>query len=77
MLSFYGMKQSLETPEIMCGKIRAAVERLSDDFAVIARTEALIQGHGQDVAIEETRMYNDEFLMAFLFIVKVKLQTKC
>jgi|TARA_R100000455_G_C6267975_1_gene123373 phosphoenolpyruvate phosphomutase len=71
--SFYGMKQSLETSEIMCGKIRAAVEkRLNDDFAVIARTEALIQGHGQDVAIERARMYNDAGCDGFLIHSKSK-----
>lgn len=58
--SFYGMKQDLESPEIMCGKIRAAVEkRLDENFAIITRTEALIQNHGMEVAIERARMYND------------------
>ena len=65
--SFYGMKQSLETPEIMCGKIRAAVEkRLNKEFAIITRTEALIQGHGQLVAMERAKMYNDAGCDAFL-----------
>ena len=65
--SFYGMKQSLEAPEIMCGKIRAAVEkRLNKDFAIITRTEALIQGHGHEVAMERARMYNDAGCDAFL-----------
>jgi len=71
--SFYGMKQSLETPELMCGKIRAAVEkRLNKDFAIITRTEALIQGHGQEVAMERARMYNDAGCDAFLIHSKSK-----
>ena len=71
--SFYGMKQELESPEIMCGKIRAAVEkRLNDDFAIIARTEALIQGHGHDVALERARMYNDAGCDGFLIHSKSK-----
>ena len=71
--SFYGMKQSLESPEIMCGKIKAAVEkRLDNDFAIITRTESLIQGHGQDVAMERARMYNDAGCDAFLIHSKSK-----
>ena len=71
--SFYGMKQSLETPELMCGKIRAAVEkRLDKDFAIITRTEALIQGHGHEVAMERARMYNDAGCDAFLIHSKSK-----
>jgi len=71
--SFYGMKQSLETPEIMCGKIKAAVEkRLDKDFAIITRTESLIQGHGHDVAMERARMYNDAGCDAFLIHSKSK-----
>mgnify|MGYP003148945184 FL=1 len=71
--SFYGMKQSLETPELMCGKIRAAVEnRKNQNFAIITRTESLIQGHGQDVAMERARMYNDAGCDAFLIHSKSK-----
>jgi phosphoenolpyruvate phosphomutase len=58
--SFYGMNTTLEESSIVMGKIRAACDkRLSGDFVVIARTEALIQGHGQRVALERARMYND------------------
>ena len=71
--SFYGMKQSLESPEIMCGKIRAATEkRLNKDFAIIARTESLIQGHGQEVALERAKMYNDAGCDGFLIHSKSK-----
>tara|TARA_Y100001972_G_scaffold78510_1_gene95400 strand:- start:269 stop:1159 length:891 start_codon:yes stop_codon:yes gene_type:complete len=71
--SFYGMKAQLEKPEIMCGKIKAAVEkRLDKDFSIITRTEALIQGHGQEVALERARMYNDSGCDAFLIHSKSK-----
>ena len=65
--SFYGMKAELERPEIMVGKIKAAVEKNSrDGFAVIARTESLIQGHGFDVALERAKMYTAEGIDGFL-----------
>lgn len=65
--SFYGMKKELEKPEIMIGKLKAAVEKNNkDDFAVIARTESLIQGHGFDVAIERAKMYTDQGIDGFL-----------
>jgi phosphoenolpyruvate phosphomutase len=57
----------------MCGKIKAAVEkRLDKDFAIITRTEALIQGHGQLVALERAKMYNDAGCDAFLIHSKSK-----
>jgi phosphoenolpyruvate phosphomutase len=62
--SFYGMKAELEKSEIMVGKIKAAVEKnAKDGFAVIARTESLIQGHGFEVALERAKMYTDGFLI--------------
>lgn len=65
--SFYGMKKQLEKPEIMIGKLKAAVEKNNkDDFAVIARTESLIQGHGFNVAIERAKMYTDQGIDGFL-----------
>jgi len=65
--SFYGMKLELEKPKVMCGKIRAAVDkRLNKDFAIIARTEALIQKHGIKVAIERAKMYTDSGCDGFL-----------
>ena len=61
------MKKQLEKPEIMIGKLKAAVEKNNkDDFAVIARTESLIQGHGFDVAIERAKMYTDQGIDGFL-----------
>lgn len=71
--SFYGMKAELEKPEIMCGKIKAATEkRLNSDFAIIARTESLIQKHGMDVAIERAHMYTESGCDGFLIHSKSK-----
>ena len=71
--SFYGMKMQLENPKTMVGKIRAAVEKNGKSgFAVIARTESLIQGHGLDVALERARMYTDEGIDGFLIHNKDK-----
>jgi phosphoenolpyruvate phosphomutase len=58
--SFYdGMQDQLELESTFCGKIQASIEkRLDDDeFAVIARTEALNKGMGVDVAIERCKAY--------------------
>jgi len=65
--SFYGMKMDLEKTSIMVGKIKAAIEKSGkDNFAVIARTESLIQGHGFDVAIERAKAYTAEGIDGFL-----------
>ena len=65
--SFYGMKKELENPDIMAGKLLAAIEKKIDpNFAVIARTEALIQKHGINVAMERARIYNDVGIDGFL-----------
>jgi phosphoenolpyruvate phosphomutase len=56
--SFYGMKKELEKTSVTVGKIKAALEKNNKDgFAVVARTEALIQGRGIDVAIERAKAY--------------------
>ena len=71
--SFYGMKATLENPEIMIGKLKAAVEKnAKEGFAVIARTESLIQGHGFDVALERAKMYTGEGIDGFLIHNKNK-----
>ena len=65
--SFYGMSAGLEKTSLMCGKIQAALEnRSADDFAVIARTEALIQHLGHDVALDRAKAYNDAGCEGFL-----------
>tara|TARA_Y100000310_G_scaffold344979_1_gene460929 strand:+ start:2243 stop:3109 length:867 start_codon:yes stop_codon:yes gene_type:complete len=71
--SFYGMKKILEKPETMIGKLKAAVDKNNkENFAVIARTESLIQGHGFDVALERARMYTDQGIDGFLIHNKNK-----
>ena len=71
--SFYGMKAELENEQIMSGKLKAAVEKnAKEGFAVIARTEALIQGHGIEVALERARRYTDEGIDGFLIHNKNK-----
>ncbi len=71
--SFYGMKKVLEQPEIWTGKLKAAKEKaLNSEFAVIARTEALIQGHGMEVALERAEMVQDIGIDGFLIHCKDK-----
>ncbi len=59
--SFYaGVKRELESAEEFAGKIRAAKDaQRSDDFVVIARTEALIAGWGMDEALMRGKSYAD------------------
>jgi phosphoenolpyruvate phosphomutase len=59
--SFYeGTRRELATVEEHCGKIHACLEaRRSEDFVVIARTEAFIAGWGLDEALRRGRAYAD------------------
>lgn len=71
--SFYGMKKELEKTAITVGKIRAALEKNNKEgFAVVARTESLIQGRGIDVAIERAKAYTDAGCDGFLIHNKNK-----
>jgi len=71
--SFYGMKKELEKTSTTVGKIRAAIEKNNKDgYAVIARTEALIQGRGIDVAIERAKAYTEAGCDGFLIHNKNK-----
>lgn len=71
--SFYGMKKELEKTNTTVGKIKAALEKSNKEgFAVIARTEALIQGRGIDVAMERARAYTDAGCDGFLIHNKNK-----
>ena len=71
--SFYGMKKELEKTSTTVGKIRAAVEKNNKEgYAVIARTEALIQGRGIDVAIERAKAYTEAGCDGFLIHNKNK-----
>src|SRR5215210_3826473 len=57
--SFYaGVRRELIPIEEHCGKIKAAkAAQLSPDFVVIARTEALIAGWGQEEALKRAEAY--------------------
>jgi len=58
--SFYaGVKRLLADVDEQQLKIRAAVDAASDDFVIIARTEALIAGWGLDEALRRGRAYAD------------------
>ena len=71
--SFYGMKKELEKTSTTVGKIRAASEKNNKPgFAVVARTEALIQGRGIDVAIERAKAYTNAGCDGFLIHNKNK-----
>ena len=71
--SFYGMKKELEKTSTTVGKIKAALEKNNKPgFAVIARTEALIQGRGIDVAIERAKAYTGAGCDGFLIHNKNK-----
>jgi phosphoenolpyruvate phosphomutase len=72
--SFYaGVRRDLVAPEEHARKVEAAVAaRRSRDFAVIARTEALIAGMGLDEAMLRARMYADAGADAVLVHSKSK-----
>jgi phosphoenolpyruvate phosphomutase len=72
--SFYaGMQEELELESTFCGKLDAAVqERTSDDFAVIARTEALNKDLGIKVALDRAKAYADTGVDAVLIHDKSK-----
>lgn len=59
--SFYaGVKRELASVEEHAGKVRAAKRaQKTEDFAVIARTEALIAGWGMEEALRRGRAYAD------------------
>lgn len=59
--SFYaGVKRELASVEEHAGKVKACLDtRNSDDFLIIARTEALIAGWGMEEALKRGRAYAD------------------
>src|SRR5499425_3618472 len=72
--SFYaGVRRDLVLPEEHARKVEAAVAaRRSRDFAVIARTEALIVGLGLDEAMSRARLYAESGADAVLVHSKAK-----
>ena len=57
--SFVGEAQPLADVEEFCGRIRAGKDAQEDpDFCIVARTEALISGHGMDAALRRAEAYH-------------------
>lgn len=60
MNSFIGNGQALMDVGSFCGKLRAALDhRLSDDFLIVARVEALVAGLEMDEALARAHAYGD------------------
>src|SRR5215210_118018 len=72
--SFYaGVRRELIPIEEHCGKVKAAkAAQLSPDFVVIARTEALIAGWGQEEALRRAEAYAEAGADAVLIHSKSK-----
>ncbi|MFK4099079.1 isocitrate lyase/phosphoenolpyruvate mutase family protein [Streptomyces sp. NPDC019531] len=69
--SFVAGRQELCPPDEFCGKIEAAKSaQRSTDFMVIARTEALIAGHGMDEALARGEAYAEAGADAVLIHAK-------
>ena len=57
--SFVGEAQPLADIDEFCGRIRAGKDAQEDaDFCIVARTEALISGHGMDAALRRAEAYH-------------------
>ena len=57
--SFIGEAQPLADVAEFCGRIRAGKDaQTSDAFSIVARTEALISGHGMDEAVRRAEAYH-------------------
>lgn len=57
--SFLGEAQPLADIDEFCGKIKAGKDsQLDDDFAIVARVEALISGWGVDEALRRAEAYH-------------------
>ena len=57
--SFIGEAQPLADLAEFCGRIRAGKDaQTSDEFSIVARTEALISGHGMDEAVRRAEAYH-------------------
>jgi len=69
-----GELQPLAAVDEFCGKIKAGKDALvDDDFVIVARTEALIAGLGQDEALKRARAY--EAAGADMILVHSKQKT--
>ncbi|HEX7969919.1 MAG TPA: phosphoenolpyruvate mutase [Stellaceae bacterium] len=71
--SFVGERQPLAEIAEFCGRIKAGKDSQSDDdFVLIARTEALISGHGLDEALRRAEAYHAAGADAILIHSKQK-----
>jgi phosphoenolpyruvate phosphomutase len=71
--SFVGERQPLADIEEFCGRIKAGKDSQSDDdFVIVARTEALISGHGLDQALLRAEAYHAAGADAILIHSKQK-----
>ncbi|MFL4986107.1 MAG: phosphoenolpyruvate mutase [Xanthobacteraceae bacterium] len=71
--SFVGERQPLADIEEFCGRIKAGKDSQSDDdFVIVARTEALISGHGLDEALLRAEAYHAAGADAILIHSKQK-----
>jgi len=71
--SFIGERQPLADMEEFCGRIKAGKDSQSDDdFVIVARTEALISGHGLDQALLRAEAYHSAGADAILIHSKQK-----
>ena len=71
--SFVGERQPLANIEEFVGRIKAGKDsRTDDDFVIVARTEALISGHGLDEALLRAEAYHAAGADAILIHSKQK-----
>jgi phosphoenolpyruvate phosphomutase len=71
--SFVGERQPLAEIEEFCGRIKAGKDSQGDDdFVLVARTEALISGHGMDEALQRAEAYHAAGADAILIHSKQK-----
>src|SRR5215211_5077485 len=71
--SFVGERQPLADVDEFSGRIKAGKDSQShDDFVIVARTEALISGHGLDEALRRAEAYHAAGADAILIHSKAK-----
>jgi phosphoenolpyruvate phosphomutase len=57
--SFIGERQPLADIDEFCGRVKAGKDsQTDDDFVLVARTEALISGHGMEEALRRAEAYH-------------------
>lgn len=72
--SFFNYGQELSSISEMCGKIKAARDKLSNnDFVIVARLESFIVGESKDQALERAEKYIDAGADAVLIHSKLNV----